>query len=45
MISYFTAVRVVEVPEIDVRRLEPELRAFFNVNTPADLAEAQRLAH
>jgi molybdopterin-guanine dinucleotide biosynthesis protein A len=44
MISYFASVRVVEVAETDVRRIEPDLRAFFNVNTPEDLAEARRLA-
>jgi molybdenum cofactor guanylyltransferase len=44
MVSYFPSVRVVEVGESEVRRFDPDLRAFFNVNTPADLAEAQRLA-
>jgi molybdenum cofactor guanylyltransferase len=37
MISYFPAVRVVEVAEEDER-------PFFNVNTAEDLAQAQRLA-
>jgi molybdopterin-guanine dinucleotide biosynthesis protein A len=44
MISYFSSVRVIEVDEPDWRPLEPSGRAFFNVNTPEDLAEAQRLA-
>jgi molybdenum cofactor guanylyltransferase len=44
MISYFGDVRVREVPEAEWRALDPTGRAFFNVNTPADLAEAQRLA-
>jgi molybdopterin-guanine dinucleotide biosynthesis protein A len=44
MISYFAAVRVREVPSSELKALDPTGRAFFNVNTPADLAEAQRLA-
>ena len=32
------------VPEEDVRRLDPELRSFLNVNTPEALREAERLA-
>ncbi len=45
MISYFGAVKVVEVPEEALRALSPEAAgAFFNVNTPADLEEAQRRA-
>jgi molybdopterin-guanine dinucleotide biosynthesis protein A len=43
MISYFAAVRVREVPGSELKALDPTGRAFFNVNTPADLAEAQRL--
>ena len=44
MISYFPDVRVREMPEAEWRPLDPAGRAFFNVNTPEDLAEAQRLA-
>lgn len=44
MISYFEAVRVREVPDSEWRVLDPDGRAFFNVNTPEDLAEAERLA-
>jgi molybdopterin-guanine dinucleotide biosynthesis protein A len=43
MISYFGVVRVREVPGSELKALDPTGRAFFNVNTPADLAEAQRL--
>jgi molybdopterin-guanine dinucleotide biosynthesis protein A len=43
MISYFGAVRVREVEEPEWREADPLGRAFFNVNTPEDLAEAQRL--
>ena len=44
MISYFKDVRVREVPEDDIRRFDPELRSFFNVNTPEDLELARDLA-
>ena len=44
MISYFDAVRVREIPEAEWRPFDPVGRAFFNVNTPEDLAEAERLA-
>ncbi|HET6319571.1 MAG TPA: molybdopterin-guanine dinucleotide biosynthesis protein MobB, partial [Chloroflexota bacterium] len=44
MISYFRDVRVREVAEDEWRPLSPDGRAFFNVNTPEDLARAQRLA-
>jgi molybdopterin-guanine dinucleotide biosynthesis protein A len=35
------SVRYVE--EAELRRFDPSLRSFFNVNTPADLAELPRL--
>jgi molybdenum cofactor guanylyltransferase len=44
MISYFGDVRVREVPEEAWRPLSPDGRAFFNVNTPEDLTQAQNLA-
>jgi molybdopterin-guanine dinucleotide biosynthesis protein A len=44
MISYFQDVRVCEVDERDWRTASPDGRAFFNVNTPEDLAQAQVLA-
>jgi molybdenum cofactor guanylyltransferase len=44
MISYLSQVRVREVGQSEWRALDPAGRAFFNVNTPEDLAEAQRLA-
>jgi molybdopterin-guanine dinucleotide biosynthesis protein A len=43
MISYFSSVRVREVREDEWRPFD-DGRAFLNVNTPADLAEARRLA-
>jgi molybdopterin-guanine dinucleotide biosynthesis protein A len=44
MISYLSAVRVREIDEAEWRTIDPEGTAFFNVNTPADLAEARRIA-
>jgi molybdopterin-guanine dinucleotide biosynthesis protein A len=44
MISYLSAVRVLEIDETQWRAVDPEGTAFFNVNTPEDLAEARRIA-
>jgi molybdenum cofactor guanylyltransferase len=44
MISYFGDVRVREVDEAEWRAVVPDGLAFFNVNTPEELAEARRLA-
>ena len=44
MISYLASVRVYELDEPAWRDLSPDGRAFFNVNTPDDLSQAQRLA-
>jgi molybdopterin-guanine dinucleotide biosynthesis protein A len=44
MISYFASVLVREVPEAEWRLASPDGRAFFNVNTPDDLARAQAMA-
>lgn len=38
VISFFGDVRVAEVGEADLRAVDPELRAFTNVNTPEELA-------
>jgi molybdopterin-guanine dinucleotide biosynthesis protein A len=44
MISFLPDVRVRELGEAEWQALDPAGRAFFNVNTPEELAEAQRLA-
>jgi len=44
MISYLSAVRVREIAEAEWRGLDPAGTAFFNVNTPEELAEARRIA-
>ena len=42
MISYFASVRVREVQEAEWRAVDAGGAAFFNVNTPEELAEAER---
>jgi len=44
MISYLSAVRVREIDEPEWRPIDPRGTAFFNINTPQDLAEARRIA-
>ena len=44
MIAFLDDVRTLRVDEATLRRFDPSLRSFFNVNTPEDLAEARRLA-
>lgn len=38
--SFFSAMRVKKVPEVQLRRQDPELTSFFNINTPAQMAAA-----
>ncbi len=42
--GFFESVRVRYVDEDEVRKLDPDLRSFFNVNSPEDLARARELA-
>lgn len=44
VISFFPAVRVRFVEAAEIDRFDPRRLSFFNVNTPEDLEEAQRLA-
>ena len=44
VIGFFPDVRVREVPAGEIAHLDPERNSFVNVNTPEDLAEAERLA-
>jgi molybdopterin-guanine dinucleotide biosynthesis protein A len=45
VISFFPAVRVRFVDEAEIDRFDPQHLSFFNVNTPDDLEQAQRLAN
>jgi molybdopterin-guanine dinucleotide biosynthesis protein A len=44
MIAFLDEVDTRYVDESELRRLDPELRSFFNVNTPEDLALARQIA-
>jgi molybdopterin-guanine dinucleotide biosynthesis protein A len=44
MNSYFDAVQVRQIEVDEIRCMDPDLRAFTNVNTPEDLELAQRRA-
>lgn len=44
VVGFFDAVRVEAVDEATIRALDPDLRSFFNANTPEALAEANRIA-
>ncbi len=44
IIDFYPRVRVQEVAEMELRALDPELRSFFNINTPTDLQRARQLA-
>ena len=39
----FSAVKVRKIPAADLRQTDPDLRCFFNINTPEDLAAAEAL--
>ncbi|MCC6177861.1 MAG: molybdenum cofactor guanylyltransferase [Chloroflexi bacterium] len=43
MISFLDDVAVRYVDDDELRQVDPALRSFFNVNTPADLDDARRL--
>lgn len=42
IISFFDDVRLLTLGEDELRRVDPKLRSFTNVNTPEELASAQR---
>jgi molybdopterin-guanine dinucleotide biosynthesis protein A len=44
IVGFFEDVRVVEIPEADVRALRDPAVAFMNVNTPEELERARDLA-
>ena len=43
MISFLDDVDAILVPEEEIRKIDPEIRSFFNVNTPYDLEAARHL--
>ena len=40
--SFFRQMRVRHVPETRLRQADPDLKSFYNINTPDDLEEATR---
>lgn len=44
LISWLPAVRVAIIPGEEILRYDPQQLAFFNVNTPEDLHQAEQLA-
>ena len=44
MISFLDDIDTVRIDEAEIRQIDPDIRSFFNVNTPDDLAEARRIA-
>jgi molybdopterin-guanine dinucleotide biosynthesis protein A len=42
--SWFSRVQVYRMPEVEIRKLDPNLRSFWNVNTPEELEQAIRAA-
>ncbi|MDP3286361.1 MAG: molybdenum cofactor guanylyltransferase [Desulfobacterales bacterium] len=40
---FFNKVRVVKIPENELRTIDPELTSFFNVNTPLALEKAKEI--
>lgn len=43
ILNFFPNVKVKEVPEAQLRTVDPDLVSFFNVNTPEDLAASEKL--
>ena len=43
MISFLDDVNTIRVQEDEIRQVDPEIRSFFNVNTPYDLEAARHL--
>ncbi len=41
--QFFKRVRVKRIQEKDLRKKDPELISFFNINTPADLIKAEKI--
>ncbi len=43
IINFFNKVSVLEVPDAELRRIDPSLDCFMNINTPEDLETAQAM--
>ncbi len=43
ILNFYDSVRVKRIPEQTLRRVDPDLLSFFNVNTPEDFAQAGQI--
>ena len=43
MVAFYDMVRVCEIPEEQIRSIDPELKSFININTPQDLDQVQQI--
>ena len=43
ILNFFSKIKVKEIPEERLRRVDPDLISFFNINTPEDLARAEQM--
>jgi molybdopterin-guanine dinucleotide biosynthesis protein A len=43
IINLYDQVRVKKIPEKDLRTMDPELKSFFNINTPEDFSLAEQM--
>jgi molybdopterin-guanine dinucleotide biosynthesis protein A len=43
ILDLYPKLKVLEVSEAELRKVDPELLSFFNVNTPEDLSEVEAL--
>lgn len=44
ILGFFKKKRTKKIPETLLRKLDPDLKSFFNINTPEDLARAEEMA-
>lgn len=43
ILKFFPEVKVKEIPEARLRKVDPDLASFFNINTPEDLTAAEKM--
>jgi molybdopterin-guanine dinucleotide biosynthesis protein A len=43
ILNFYDRIRVKKIPEEPLRRVDPDLLSFFNVNTPEDFARAEQI--
>jgi molybdopterin-guanine dinucleotide biosynthesis protein A len=43
ILNFFPKVKVKEIPEAELRSVDPDLISFFNINTPEDLTASEQM--